>query len=367
MKNLLLITLILLMATWSVGQDLPQNPDPGKCYVRCVTPDVYKDVDVTIVKKPAYKKLVTHPAEYKTVTEKVMVKEASKKLIAHPAEYGYETVTYVKKEKANTLAAFPASFNPNTKTIEIKPKSANWIMGDKMPDCESADPNDCRVWCYKEIPAEFETYPIVDLNKDAYTEGTPINEVTATYRKQVVTKEAWIETIEIPAEYAEITRTVLVKDAWVETIEVPAETMTVKTEVLDKKGGLTVWKEVDCELVEYNPLPINWNLASYTLTEDAMKLIDTRLLPILKDNPEVMVEIASHTDSRGTAESNQVLSENRAQAVVTYLISKGINASRLVANGYGETRLLNRCSDGVSCTEREHLQNRRTEFRIIKQ
>jgi len=69
--------------------------------------------------------------------------------------------------------------------------------------------------------------------------------------------------------------------------------------------------------------------------------------------------------TRGSKTSNQALSERRAQSVVNYLIAKGINNSRLVGNGYGETRLKNRCADGVSCTERDHASNRRTEFRLI--
>ena len=100
------------------------------------------------------------------------------------------------------------------------------------------------------------------------------------------------------------------------------------------------------------------------MTTDAKREIDTKLLPVLKDG--VRVEIASHTDSRGTAASNRDLSERRAQAVTNYLISKGINSSRIVSNGYGESQLLNRCADGVSCSEREHRANRRTQFRIIQ-
>ena len=88
-------------------------------------------------------------------------------------------------------------------------------------------------------------------------------------------------------------------------------------------------------------------------------------MPVLQQNPGVKVELASHTDSRGTKESNQTLSERRAQAVANYLVEKGVNRSLLVANGYGESKLKNRCSDGVSCTEREHAVNRRTEFRLI--
>ena len=157
----------------------------------------------------------------------------------------------------------------------------------------------------------------------------------------------------------------MVKDAATTEEVIPATYTTVTKEVLKQKGGLTTWREVECALVEYQALPINWNLGSATLTSQAKQLIDSRLLPLMAQNPGVKVEIASHTDSRGTSSSNQDLSERRAQAVVNYLISKGTNNSLLVANGFGERRLKNRCKDGVSCTEREHAANRRTEFRLI--
>ena len=118
-------------------------------------------------------------------------------------------------------------------------------------------------------------------------------------------------------------------------------------------------------MVEYQALPINWDSGSATLTSAAKSIIDNRLLPVLAQNPGVKVELASHTDSQGSSVSNQDLSERRAKAVADYLITKGVNSSLLVANGYGETRLLNRCSDGVSCTAREHAVNRRTQFRLI--
>ena len=156
----------------------------------------------------------------------------------------------------------------------------------------------------------------------------------------------------------------MVKDSYTTEVTVPAVYKTVTKEVLQTKGGLTTWKEVECQLLEYSDLNINWNLGSATLTSAAKSEIVSKLLPVLAQG--VSVEIASHTDSRGTKESNVDLSERRAQAVTNYLISKGTNASRIVSNGYGESQLLNRCSDGVSCTEREHLANRRTQFRVIE-
>ncbi|WP_299107014.1 OmpA family protein [uncultured Tenacibaculum sp.] len=364
MKKLLLGALVVTSVS-AFSQDLPQNPEPGKCYVRCKTPEVWQNQDVTIEVAPAYKRIVTHPAEYKTVTERVMVKEAGQRLEVVPAVWENKVVTYTAKEDANRLRVIKATFSPDEETIETKAASARWEMSEKAPDCESSDPNDCRYWCYKPTPATFVTIPITKLSNDANTQKISVPGFEKTYTKRVMVTPPTTRSIEIPAVYKEIRKTVLVKDAWQEEITVPAKFKTVTKEVLINKGGLTTWKEVECELLTYNPLPINWNLGSATLTSAAKRLIDSRLLPVLKDG--VQVELASHTDSRGSKASNLDLSERRAQSVANYLMSKGINASQLVAKGYGESKLKNRCSDGVTCTEAQHRVNRRTEFRVINQ
>ena len=73
----------------------------------------------------------------------------------------------------------------------------------------------------------------------------------------------------------------------------------------------------------------------------------------------------AHTDARGNDDYNMSLSQQRANSVVNYLVSKGISRSRLSAKGYGETRLKNRCANGVECSDGEHRTNRRTEFRVL--
>lgn len=365
MKKILFLGLLALFAINSFSQDLPTNPEAGKCYVRCTTPDVYVNEEVKVQIKPSYKIIKTVPAKFEKRTEKVLIKSEEKKLKVLPAKWGKETVDYIKKDGAYSLKVNPATFNDDSETIEIKPKYAQWEMGDSNPDCESDNPDDCKVWCYKGYPAEYKTISTKRLNRNATTQKTPITEQKSSYTRKVITEPARVIEEIIPAEYATVTRTVKVEGA--KTIEetIPAEFVTITREVLSKKGGLTSWKEVDCNLVEYQVLPINWNLNSYTLTAEAKNIIDTKLLPILSNNPTAKLEITSHTDSRGSDESNQLLSERRAQAVVNYLQERGTNSSLLVANGYGEKRLKNRCSDGVSCTEREHSVNRRTEFRLI--
>ena len=261
-------------------------------------------------------------------------------------------------------------------------------MSDVAPDCQSSDPNDCRYWCYKPVPAEYVAVALTKLDSDARTQRTNVPGFNKTYKKTVVAKQPTTRkieipevtkvvkktvmvtppttrTIDIPAEYATISKVVLVSDASEQAVTVPAEYKTVTKEILVKKGGLTSWEEVDCKLTENSILPINWNLGSATLTNEAKRIIDTRLLPVLRTG--VAIALESHTDARGTKESNQDLSERRAMAVSNYLISKGINSSQLTANGFGETKLTNRCADGVSCTEREHRANRRTTFRVINQ
>lgn len=98
---------------------------------------------------------------------------------------------------------------------------------------------------------------------------------------------------------------------------------------------------------------------------DASVILD-RLVKILKDNPTMEIELASHTDARGTFTYNDDLSQRRASSAVKYLTTRGINANRMVAKGYGERKLKNDCADGVPCGVEEHQENRRTEFTILK-
>lgn len=90
-----------------------------------------------------------------------------------------------------------------------------------------------------------------------------------------------------------------------------------------------------------------------------------KLVKIMKDNPSWDVELGSHTDSRGTHSYNEVLSQKRSDSAVNYIVSMGIQGSRISAKGYGETQLVNECADGVQCTEEQHRMNRRTEFTIL--
>ena len=89
-----------------------------------------------------------------------------------------------------------------------------------------------------------------------------------------------------------------------------------------------------------------------------------KVIEIMQEYTNMKIDVRSYTDSRQTAQYNEALSERRAKATMAWLVKNGIEASRLTAKGYGETQLVNKCADGVECTEAEHQANRRSEFII---
>ena len=99
---------------------------------------------------------------------------------------------------------------------------------------------------------------------------------------------------------------------------------------------------------------------------DAAKELD-KVVQVMNEYPDLLIDAGSHTDSRGKDAYNMKLSERRAKSTVDYIVSKGIDANRLTHQGYGESQLVNNCSNGVKCSEEEHELNRRTEFYIANE
>lgn len=97
-------------------------------------------------------------------------------------------------------------------------------------------------------------------------------------------------------------------------------------------------------------------------TEAALDL--EKILDVLNQYPNMKLDIRSHTDSRASFKYNEALSDRRAKSTISWLVKNGISPDRFTGKGYGETQLVNKCSDGVNCTEEEHQMNRRSEFII---
>ncbi len=109
--------------------------------------------------------------------------------------------------------------------------------------------------------------------------------------------------------------------------------------------------------------PIYFDFDRYNIRPDAAIEL-AKILAAMREYPELIIHIESHTDSRGSHAYNELLSERRAQSTLEWLVEKGISRERLSARGYGESRLINECSDGVDCTEEQHQLNRRSMFII---
>ena len=144
--------------------------------------------------------------------------------------------------------------------------------------------------------------------------------------------------INLPPEKNTLTQ-VYMEDPWLEPI------------MTGKHGDMMVVEHV---YFDYN----KWEILPET------KTILNKAIAMLKSNNKFSIEISAHTDSRGEAKYNLELSEKRADAAKDYMISKGVNANQITAKGYGETKPLNKCKDGVPCTEEEYALNRRLEFLI---
>lgn len=109
---------------------------------------------------------------------------------------------------------------------------------------------------------------------------------------------------------------------------------------------------------------IYYDFDKWDIRNDAVIELD-RLVWLFKDNANLTIEISAHTDSRGSDDYNLKLSQKRADGVVAYLVDRGVNPDMLVAKGYGESQLMNKCKNGVPCSEVEHQENRRSEFKVI--
>ncbi|MGV3460554.1 MAG: OmpA family protein [Flavobacterium sp.] len=194
-------------------------------------------------------------------------------------------------------------------------------------------------------------------------------------------------TVTASKENQEIAKTVTTADGKYTFSQLPCNTQITIT--AEKEDHVTATQLVplppvsgstpfNIEMTDYNSLvtkqdsiekitinPIFFDFDKYDITPQAAVELD-KVVYVLQNFPKVIIKIESHTDAHGDDDYNLTLSDNRAKATYGYILSKGITANRIESvTGYGETRHLNNCSNGVECTEEEHLKNRRSEFVIV--
>ncbi len=156
-----------------------------------------------------------------------------------------------------------------------------------------------------------------------------------------------------------------------ETFTQGTESFTISKENLEVKLNLElvpeeVVAEVGTDLAKLLDLnPIYFDFDKSFIRADARIELE-KVIAYMQEYPSVKIDVRSHTDSRGRDGYNLSLSKRRNKSTVQYIIDTGIASNRLTGEGYGETRHINKCSNGVKCTEEEHQLNRRSEFIVVE-
>lgn len=117
------------------------------------------------------------------------------------------------------------------------------------------------------------------------------------------------------------------------------------------------------KILELNPIYFDFD--RFNIRPDAALELQ-KVIAVMNEYPNMVIDARSHTDSRGKDKYNLTLSDKRAESTVAYIIDQGIDRSRISGRGYGETQLTNECSNGVDCSEEQHQLNRRSEFIIVR-
>ena len=139
---------------------------------------------------------------------------------------------------------------------------------------------------------------------------------------------------------------------------------SINTPIINENLSLSSEFSSKMELLMLNVAPIYFDHDESYIREDAIIELN-KVIKILQKYPELIIELRAHTDSRADDDYNIKLSERRAKSTVKWLQNNGISSSRIKGKGFGETQLINKCSNGIECTEEEHQLNRRTEFVVL--
>jgi len=170
-------------------------------------------------------------------------------------------------------------------------------------------------------------------------------------------------------------------DKKIKTVATKTSYSTEEKEVNTKSTNDFEIPDINFELSKYEDLvekdnksgeekivinPIFFEFDKWNIMPQAAEELD-KVVFVLQKFPDVKIKIESHTDSRGKDAYNMKLSDNRAKSTQAYIFSKGVDPSRIEsAVGFGESRLTNKCSNGVKCTEEEHFANRRSNFIVTQ-
>jgi len=156
------------------------------------------------------------------------------------------------------------------------------------------------------------------------------------------------------------------KRQFISTTGIRTDSTIIVNFLLDRARNSQLWVIKNCDSLKrlFNISNIYYDLDKSFIRETSKTVLD-RLVTLMTNHPEISIITSSHCDSRASAGYNKALSLRRGEATKAYLVSKGIKSTRVKVEYYGKSRLVNRCFDGVNCSEEDQQLNRRTEFDVI--
>ena len=147
-------------------------------------------------------------------------------------------------------------------------------------------------------------------------------------------------------------------------VDLPMQTGSTQVDFGLEKTRIEVKKGDDLfKVLKLNPIYFDFDKSN--IRPDAAAEL-AKVVEVLRDYPEMKIDVRSHTDSRGNDAYNLSLSDRRAKSTIAWIVDQGISKERVDGKGYGETQLVNECSNGVKCSEAAHQENRRSEFIVLE-
>lgn len=251
----LIVTLffaVFALAVYAQGEaDIFSTPPPtpneyGKCYAKCKTPDVYETVTSQVVTKEGSAKSTTSKATFTTATEQVMVKQGYKKYSIVPAKFENSSKRVLSSDGGCTVKVRPAKYDTKSSQQLVSAASGKWVRKKKAPNCLSANPEDCYVLCWEEIPAQYTTSSTRVLIQAESFDTVYTDAKYTTLTVQSLVNDATVSESYVPPVYKTVTKKVLSQCGGVSTVYSQPKYKTVTKKVLVSQGTFTDWVEVVC-------------------------------------------------------------------------------------------------------------------------
>ena len=220
------------------------------------------------------------------------------------------------------------------------------------------------IFKFLNIPADQFLSLILDENDDQFKK---FNKIFLTDYKGIVVKEIkrgvhGFKFSFLPREKKKL-EVEYVEDPWLKVLQLKTKSAKGNPAISGSNIASGGSKDENTITIVEN---IYYKIGEFEVSPEVAKVLD-KLIEVMKKDSQLVVQVGSHTDSRASEDYNLKLSVERVTAAVDYIIKNGIASRRVTGKGYGESKLINKCADGVECSEEEHAKNRRTEFKISRE